>query len=59
MNLSSIISSMHLLILMVIISGVEIKEPTEGPDIEKPTVLATSPIEFGDISSGVIEIILF
>ncbi len=59
MNLSKALSRLcYLLILMVIISGCgNKKSPTGGPqDIEKPTVLATSPIEFGDISSGVIEI---
>ena len=48
----------YMLVLMFIISGCGNKRnPTGGPqNVDKPAVLATSPVEFGDISSGVIEI---
>lgn len=47
-----------LLIILFLISGCGNKRsPTGGPqDIDKPVVLESSPAEFGDISSGDIEI---
>jgi len=49
---------LYLLIIVFLISGCGNKRsPTGGPqDIDKPVVLESSPAEFGDISSGVIEI---
>ncbi|MEN6446034.1 MAG: Ig-like domain-containing protein [Candidatus Cloacimonas sp.] len=48
----------YLFILSFIISGCGNKRnPTGGPqDIDKLAVLATSPVEYGDISSGLLEI---
>ena len=49
---------LYLLIIVFLISGCGNKRsPTGGPqDIDKPVVLESSPAEFGDISSGIIEI---
>ncbi len=55
---AALINIVYLIALLIFISGCgSRKSPTGGPqDVDKPTVLASLPAEYGDISKGIIEI---
>ncbi|MBP7310716.1 MAG: Ig-like domain-containing protein [Candidatus Cloacimonetes bacterium] len=57
-NKLTLIAIIYIAILLVFMSGCgSRKSPTGGPqDVDKPTVLASLPAEYGDISKGTIEI---
>ncbi|MFA7049297.1 MAG: Ig-like domain-containing protein, partial [Bacteroidales bacterium] len=49
--------ALFLILMMLLCACGSKKNPTGGPeDTEKPSILSSVPAEYGDISSGIIEI---